>query len=145
MTAEWPAPSLFLIIVTNRIEGIIYLSSEAPLEAGQRDQARRKFYHIINYFEATEPRSDGSRRPYNRPLLVRLTYEYSSSEESRDIFLRAFFQSVALPIDGEDDVDFDNTELEPALVRFAEHLFDNFFLPRKTWLPLHLLSQANVP
>ncbi|KAK1754159.1 hypothetical protein QBC47DRAFT_385899 [Echria macrotheca] len=113
------------------LEGIIYPSSEVPLEAGQRDQAKRKFYHIINYFEAAELRSDGSRRPYNRPLLIRLTYEHSSSEESQDIFLRAFFRSVALPIEGEDDVDFDDTELEPAVVRFAEHLFDNFFLPLK--------------
>ncbi|KAK3377454.1 hypothetical protein B0H63DRAFT_384064, partial [Podospora didyma] len=113
------------------LEGIVYLSSEAPLEPGQRNQARRKFYDIISYFEATEPRSDEFSGHYNRPLLVRLTYEYSRSEKSQDIFLRAFFQSVALPIDGEDDVDLDDTELEAALVRFAEHLFDNFFLPRK--------------
>lgn len=120
------------------LEGIIYVSSEAPLEPSQRHQARRKSYHIISYFEATEATSDGPRGPYNRPLLVRLMYEYSRSEKSQDIFLRAFFQSVALPIDGEDDVDFDNTELEAALICFAEHLFANFFLPLKA-------STRNIP
>ncbi|KAK0744800.1 hypothetical protein B0T21DRAFT_325688 [Apiosordaria backusii] len=113
------------------LEGIIYPSSEAPLEPDLRDQARRKFYRIISYFEATESRSDRARGYYNRPLLVRLTYDYSCSEKSQDIFLRAFFQSVVLPINGEDDIDFSNTELETAVVRFAEHLFDNFFLPLK--------------
>ncbi|KAK0735548.1 hypothetical protein B0T21DRAFT_402271 [Apiosordaria backusii] len=116
----------------NTLEGITYPASVAPLEQpGLRDQARRKFYRIINHFEATES-SDRTGRSYNRPLLIRLTYEYSCSETSQDIYLRAFFQSVALPINGEDDdVDFSNAELEPALVRFAEHLFDNLFLPLK--------------
>ncbi len=127
---------------------LIYPSSISPLEPRQRDQARRKFYDIINYFEATESKSDGTRSShYNRPLLVRLTYEHSRSEESQDIFLQAFLQSVAIQIDSEDDVDFDNPELKAALVRFAEHLFDNFFLPRKTRLPpssLALLDFVNV-
>jgi hypothetical protein len=118
------------------LEGIFHLSFEPPLEPVQRDQAKRKFYHIVNYFEAAE---SASGHPYNRPLLVRLTYEYSRSEESQDIFLRAFFLSVELSIDSDDGLNFSNTDserdLRSALVSFAEHLFDHFFLPRKTRRP----------
>lgn len=74
----------------------IIFPSEASLEPGQRDQAKRKFYHIVNYWEAIESRGDRTGGDYNRPLLVRLTYEYSRSEQSRDIFLQTFFQSIGL-------------------------------------------------
>ena len=128
------------------LEGIIYPLSEVTLEADPRDQARRRFYDIIRCVEAVEQNSDGPKHPYNRLALVRLTYEYSGSEKSQDIFLQAFFQSVAIPIDGQDEIDFDNPTLEPAVVRFAEHLFDNFYLPRKC-LPsslFHLRPRTNV-
>ncbi|KAK0633309.1 hypothetical protein B0T14DRAFT_533546 [Immersiella caudata] len=71
------------------------------------------------------------RRPYSSPLLVRYTYEYARSQESRDVFLRAFFQSMRLSVDDE-DVDLGDTEVETglrsALFDFADYLLDNFFL-----------------
>lgn len=129
------------------LEGILDFSSTVPLAAEQRQQARRKFYHIVQHFEATraEPaqinKNAGKRGTrYNQPLLVRLTYENARSEESRDVFLRAFFRSMALSLDGEDlksdfDVDFGNetveADLRSSLIGFAEYLIDNFFLPCK--------------
>ncbi|KAK3991281.1 hypothetical protein QBC44DRAFT_380057 [Cladorrhinum sp. PSN332] len=112
------------------LEGIIYFSSEPALEAGERARAKQKFYRIVDHFKVANG-SRNSGRQYDRPLLVRLTYEHARSEESRDIFLRAFFQSIALSIDSENDIDFENNEedLDLALSRFADYLLDNFFLP----------------
>ncbi|RYC62467.1 hypothetical protein CHU98_g3738 [Xylaria longipes] len=117
------------------LEGIIHFSSEPPLEPGQRAQAERKFYRIVDHCGALNTSKSGSRsNQYDRGLLVRLTYEYARSEESQDIFLRAFFQSIATSIDGETDANVDNHKLEDlrlALFRFADHLIDNFYLPCK--------------
>ncbi|KAK4155758.1 hypothetical protein C8A00DRAFT_41683 [Chaetomidium leptoderma] len=103
-------------------------SPSSPLDAGQRTQARRKFYHILRHFEGAGPHAGDKpeddtkgNSQYSRPLLVRLTYEYARSEASQDVFLRTFFGSLALSLDGHDhDVDFGN-----------EYLLDNFFLPLK--------------
>ncbi len=69
--------------------------------------------------------------PYNRPLLVRPTYEDVFSEKSRDIFLQASFQSISLSIDdGETDVDVDDQSGEkPDQVRRLSAIY--FFLPCK--------------
>ncbi|KXX77963.1 hypothetical protein MMYC01_207929 [Madurella mycetomatis] len=93
------------------LEGVICFSSESPLGATERARARDKFYRIVNRF-ATDPGDSNSKRQYNRPLLVRLTYEYTRSEESKDIFLRAFFQALDLQIDSEDDLDLDTNDSE---------------------------------
>ncbi|KAI1660597.1 hypothetical protein F4813DRAFT_298679, partial [Daldinia decipiens] len=70
----------------------------------------------------------------HHPLLVRLTYEYALTDESKDNFLRTFFRSMGLSMDGEDigfgDKDFEE-ELRSSLLRFADYLLDNFFLPLK--------------
>lgn len=114
------------------LEGIIRFSSESPLEVGERARAKQKFYRIVSHFQ-TANGSLSSSRQYNRPLLVRLTYEHARSEESQDIFLRAFFQSMALSVNDENDLDFESNEedLGSGLSRFADYLFDNFFLPCK--------------
>ncbi|KAK3941884.1 hypothetical protein QBC46DRAFT_429257 [Diplogelasinospora grovesii] len=132
---------------SSSLEGVIEFSSEAPLDADERAQAKGKLYNIIDHFEAVNTSGSGNKsNPYNRPKLVRLTYEYVRSEESQDIFLRAFFQAIALSMDGEDDVDFSSNELEEevgsALFRFADYLFDNFFLPRRTGVSFLLLSSS---
>ncbi|KAK0727689.1 hypothetical protein B0T26DRAFT_638007 [Lasiosphaeria miniovina] len=110
------------------LEGTIYFSPGPALETGKRARAKQQFYGIIDHFQG----SDKSRNSqYNRTLLVRLTYKYTRSEESQEIFLRAFFQAMSLSIDGEDDVDLEDTEedLRLALSCFADYLLDNFFLP----------------
>lgn len=138
------------------LEGIIDFSTTVPLGAEQRVQARRKFYHIVQHFEpeAIGARTKDRENRYNRPLLVRLTYEHARSEESQDAFLRAFFRSVALSIDVGDlacdrDVDFEDKavedDLRSALFGFAEYLIDNFFLPCKANTSLPLPSRLTHP
>lgn len=129
------------------LEGFIDFTAEEPLEANQHARAKAQFYRIIERFEPTNVNRDGTK--YNRPALVRLTYEYARSELSQNIFLRAFFGAVALPIECEDDVDFDKegTEecLRSAVCTFADHLFDNFFLPCKMVIFLHSPLLLNIP
>lgn len=120
------------------LEGIIDFSTRTSLSADQRARATHRFNHIVRHFEL-QSGSVGSRRQrdtqYSRPLLVRYTYEYARSEESRDIFLRAFFQSIQLSLDAMDDGDIDlgneqvETDLRSALFAFSDYLLDNFFLP----------------
>ncbi|KAL7921110.1 hypothetical protein ACQKWADRAFT_131008 [Trichoderma austrokoningii] len=112
------------------LEGVINFAQPPLLSPEQRAHAKRKFYSIVNHFLSI---NHGSEK-YNCPLLVRYSYEYALSEESKNIFLQVFFQSMALSID-EDDVDFSDAELEEELgstfSNFADYLIDNFFLPRK--------------
>lgn len=113
------------------LEGVINFTQPPLLSLEQRAHAQRKFYSIVNHFINI---GHGSEK-YNRPLLIRYSYEYALSEESQDIFLQAFFQSMALSID-EHEVDFSDKELEEELgstfFNFSDYLLDNFFLPRKT-------------
>lgn len=116
------------------LESIINFSAQSPLEPGLRLSASRRFYQIVNHFDVS---GSGSNGEYDCIKLVRLTYKYARSEESRGNFLRAFFQSVALPMDGDKAIDVGDadldTELHCSLFNFAEYLFDNFFLP---WMVL---------
>ncbi len=115
------------------LESIINLSSSqpAPLEASLRAQAQDRFYHIVGHFETAATRDD-----YSRPMLVRLTYEYSRSEESKDMFLRAFFDVMGLSMDSHDGIDLADsiteTHVSSALFNFADHLFNYFFMPCKS-------------
>lgn len=110
------------------LEGWIDFSDQ-PLfrSADKRARARDKFYRIVNHFEAVNV-NDGQ---YNRPALIRLTYEYARSEKSRDMFLHAFFKSMALSMDGEDGLTDNQPEedLGSTLFGFADYIMDNFFLP----------------
>ncbi|KAI0173167.1 hypothetical protein GGR52DRAFT_542148 [Hypoxylon sp. FL1284] len=110
------------------LEGVINFSAEPPLEAAQRTVAVRRFYRIIEHFETSSNSGDVS--PYKRPQLVRFTYEYALSEESRDNLLRAFFRAMALSM-GDDNQSIDFEELRSIFLGFADHLLDNFFLPLK--------------
>ncbi|OTB04374.1 hypothetical protein M426DRAFT_157598 [Hypoxylon sp. CI-4A] len=94
----------------------------------QRTVAKRRFYRIIEYFETSKNNNDDG--AYKRPQLVRFTYEYALSEESRDNLLRAFFRAMALSMD-DDTQSIDFEELRLRFFGFADHLLDNFFLPLK--------------
>ncbi|KAJ2977446.1 hypothetical protein NUW58_g7812 [Xylaria curta] len=112
------------------LEGVIDFSAEAPLEINQRNDAKRRFYRIIEHFGATGT-IDNVPPQYEPPRLVRYTYEYALSEESRDNFLRAFFRAMALSLTGQNN-DLDNLEdLRSLFFGFANYLLDNFFLPIK--------------
>lgn len=108
------------------LEGLIDSFPAEPLDIDIRAQASRRFLAIVGHFEAVGDNGN----QYNRASLVRLTYEYVRSEESRDTFLRAFFGSMELPMEGEEDVDL--SHLGPMLFSFADYLMDNFFLPSRT-------------
>ncbi|XXH02118.1 hypothetical protein Hte_008486 [Hypoxylon texense] len=110
------------------LEGVINFSAEPPLDTAQRAVAKRRFYRIIEHFETSSNNSDGVL--YKRPQLVRFTYEYALSEESRDNLLRAFFRALALSME-DDSQSMDFEELRPIFFSFADHLLDNFFLPLK--------------
>ncbi|KAL7784893.1 hypothetical protein V8C37DRAFT_395026 [Trichoderma ceciliae] len=113
------------------LEGIIDFSQGPLLTSEQHAKAKRKFYQIVNHF--INARCNHGQ--YNRPLLIRYTYEYALSEKSQNIFLNAFFQSIALSVDDENGLDFTNKEMVEELgsmfSNFSEYLMDNFFLPLK--------------
>ncbi|OAA50504.1 hypothetical protein NOR_00954 [Metarhizium rileyi] len=111
--------------------GFINFSSNTPLQDTQRLQAKTLFYKIVGYYENQPNITTNS--PYDRPKLLRLTYEYAITEVSQDNILRSFFDSVGLSITG--DVDLSCKEIEANvwsnLKGFADFLIDSFFLPLK--------------
>ncbi|KAK2754368.1 hypothetical protein FQN54_007012 [Arachnomyces sp. PD_36] len=111
------------------LQGILGFAHLPVLGADQRAEAKKRLYHILNHFE---PAEQGTSQ-YNRPALARLTYEYARSDESRDIFVRAFFEQMQLRFDGDDPIDFSDKGLENRLhdsvIEFADLLLENFFLP----------------
>ncbi|PTB45339.1 uncharacterized protein TrAFT101_000792 [Trichoderma asperellum] len=124
-------------------------TAHEPLDAEERAMARIKFYRIIDRY--SKRKRDGSK--YKRHLLIRYTYEYALSEESRIHFLQTFYQALELSIDGEGRVNLDDKEQADKLwlkiSAFADFLVDNFYLPlkasaRRAPLPT-LMSQPAVP
>ncbi|KAK3942059.1 hypothetical protein QBC46DRAFT_362907 [Diplogelasinospora grovesii] len=117
---------------TEEIIDFCIRNSSLSWEANQLIQAQRKFYHIVDHLE---PTVNGS--GYNRPRLVRLTYHYVSSSESREIFLQAFFGYTQLSIgggvDSDQDVNFNNETVEGNLRKkvndFADYLVRHLFMP----------------
>ncbi|KAJ8122692.1 hypothetical protein ONZ43_g1170 [Nemania bipapillata] len=108
------------------LDDVINPTAAIPLSDSQRASAKHKFNLITEHFEV----DNGSlNTQYSPSRLVRLTYEYALSEESRDNFLRAFFQATALSIEGNDDSDIE--DFRSPFFGFADHLLDNFFLPLK--------------
>lgn len=72
------------------LEGVSKLSlSEPPSEPDQRSRMTEIFKQIISYYEPLQP-EDG---PYKYITLLKLTYDYVLSNESRDRFLKYFFES----------------------------------------------------
>ncbi|KAK3944790.1 hypothetical protein QBC46DRAFT_304165 [Diplogelasinospora grovesii] len=125
------------------LEGLIDFSAQ-PLFAtvDERTRAIDKFHRIVRHYEAKEP-THGRNNQYNRPALVRLTFEYARSPESQDKFLQAFFNSMALGMEddgpdlGDDEVAADFHSL---LYGFADYLLDHFFLP---CLHVHLMLKPS--
>lgn len=129
ITPEMAAESLkqhqrFLAAVLN--------TSREPLDAEEIALAKAKFYCIIDLYSKRKR----DRSKYKRHLLIRYTYEYALSEESRIHFLQTFFQALELSIDGEGRVNLSDkaqaNELWLKISAFADFLVDNFYLPRAT-------------
>ncbi len=133
---------------SSSLEDILEFSARQPtFEAGERARAHTKFSSIVKHFEAEVAAAQDP--TYNRPALVRLTYEYSRSLQSQDVFLRAFFFATALSMDGQ-DADLNDlqtrTDIRSLLFGFADHLFSQFFVPSEanpTCISLVRLSLAN--
>ncbi|KAK4245794.1 hypothetical protein C7999DRAFT_33794 [Corynascus novoguineensis] len=151
-----PSPSAPLHRHQASLESIIEFQTEPPLSPDTRGQARRRFYCITDHFEAAESRGNGngsrsnnaadngmdsgvnngennrgdiSGSPrYNRSRLIRLTYDYARSPLSQDNFLRAFFGSLELSMDGDEALD---EAIQSKFFNFADYLVNNFFLPLK--------------
>ncbi len=113
------------------LEDIIDFSTkQPPLEPADRIIARAKFYRIVKHFQKI---AFSRRTDYNRAALVYYTYEYSPSNVSKDMFLRAFFACSALSMDNRHDVDLENAQAEADIrshvFGFADHLMNHFFIP----------------
>lgn len=124
------------------LESIIDFQAESPLSPGARDRARQRFYHIADHFETAAENGDNEPQ-YNRSLLIRLTHDHARSPLSQDNFLRAFFSSLELSMDGDEVLD---EQIRSKFFGFADYLFDNFFLPRKLQLSvasyIHALTSS---
>jgi hypothetical protein len=110
----------------------------------QREQAISRFQQIVSYLEAAElaPRPGLS---YNRPALVRLTFEYARCVESQDRLLAFFFQSLGLGLDGGSLDDDECADLGEPFFSIAEFLMTNFFLPRRiSSLPISCPANAHI-
>ncbi|RSL77561.1 hypothetical protein CEP52_017705 [Fusarium oligoseptatum] len=115
------------------LEGVIDLSESTwrPLSPIESDKAKAAFYDIVNHLEDCS--SPSEEKGYNRTKLVRLTYEYSRSDDPRCPFLQEFLRFVNVAID--DYIDFNDEavvdKIRSGLKSFADFLVDNFFLPLK--------------
>lgn len=132
-------------------EGVIEFLVEAPLDIHQRNSARRRFYHIVEHFGAGGATDNSVPPQYEPPRLIRCTYEYALSDESRDNFLRAFFRAMTLSLttsqDNDNDNDNDLSDLEhirPLFFNFAAYLLDNFFLPSNDYFSPFLLPSSHA-
>jgi hypothetical protein len=106
------------------------------LSPAAREQAKRRFYRIVDHFDNWNRDGDGG--TYNHARLIRLTHDHARPSGSLDTFLQAFFRALGLPIDrteiGNEGRDLEE-RVRPRVIAFANHLFDNFFLPSRL-LPL---------
>lgn len=118
------------------LEGLIDFSAAKPLFAHeqQRIQAVGRFHRIVDFSDAAEQPASRYGDGYNRPALVRLTFEYARSQKSKDRFLGAFFRSLAIGMLDDDNVNLSDdsviVDFRSPLFGFAEFLMANFFLPR---------------
>ncbi|KAK3364053.1 hypothetical protein B0T25DRAFT_529169, partial [Lasiosphaeria hispida] len=111
------------------LDGIDFALTQ-PLFANPqlRTQAINRFRLVVDHFHACEP-TQFTNDNYNRPALIRYTWEYASSE-SQDRFLSAFFHRLQLGMaDADGDINLDDN-LHSLLFAFADDLMNNFFIPR---------------
>ncbi|CVL09111.1 uncharacterized protein FMAN_14250 [Fusarium mangiferae] len=112
------------------LEGFIDFSTGASpsFNPDELDKGAGVLRLVIEHFEPLS-----TEKPYNRPRLVRLTYEHARSDQSKSNFLHAFLRAVDITIDGVIDLDDEmvEEEIRLALNAFADFLVDNFFLPLK--------------
>lgn len=117
------------------LEDVIgFFAAAQPLFANEqhRTQAVDRFRRIVGYFETDESLESRRYLGYNRPALIRLTFEYARTPESQGRFLGAFFRALALGmLDDSIDLNDDSVvaDFRSPLFSFADFLITNFFLP----------------
>ncbi|KAK4194664.1 hypothetical protein QBC40DRAFT_290317 [Triangularia verruculosa] len=117
------------------LSGLIDFSAAEPLFANEQERAQAvgRFHRIVHHFEALEQPASRYGEGYNRPALVRLTFEYACSQESKDRFLGAFFRSLAIGMLDDHNVNLSDDSVvanfREAVFGFAEFLMANLFLP----------------
>lgn len=115
--------------------GLIDFSTAGHLFAEEQRRAKAigRFRHIVNYFEDAEQQAPSYGDGYNRPALIRLTFEYARSQTSQDRLLEAFFRSLAIEMFDDDSIDLSDdskvAHIRSSLFGFADHLLIYFFLP----------------
>ncbi|KAK3364067.1 hypothetical protein B0T25DRAFT_58169 [Lasiosphaeria hispida] len=102
----------------------------ATLAEPLRTQAINRFRLVIDHFQPRKSRRRNNKN-YNRPALIRYTFEYARSSESQNRFLSAFFHRLRLGMADGDDITLDD-DLRSRLFAFAEDLMNNFFIPSHT-------------
>lgn len=111
----------------------VLASSRQPLTFEQRIQAQSNFHRIVDHF-----RYAAIRERLNGAQLIRGMFAFARSDESRDIFLHAFFQSMDLSLYHDVNLHFatqeEEEELAVAFADFADNLVGSFFLPREIHL-----------
>jgi hypothetical protein len=124
------------------LEEVLDFSSPPSLTPDELARADHIFNQLLNHCEPLQ-----KNKPYKKVTLVRLMHEHARSKE---IFLIRFFLYLATQRCPEDQgsasvsdglswfPEFDHTstndqkkDAERAIDSFAEHIFDNFFLPCK--------------
>jgi hypothetical protein len=127
------------------LEGLIDFYAKQPpfADAAERAQATARFHRIVGHLEAID--CPGPGRPYNRPALVRLTFEYARSPESQDKFLAFFFRSVAVGMLYGDLDDPTYTGLRNLVFKVTQFLIINFFLPCRFCSLLLAVSARGLP
>ncbi|EPE06409.1 hypothetical protein F503_02537 [Ophiostoma piceae UAMH 11346] len=125
------------------LEEVIDMSSRLVLQASSEPDARetaavlkaagQTFHGIVAHFEKIDPYLDIPHpkrcTSYSQPSLILHMYKFALSEESKNLFLRAFFGWMELAMDSNAELDFE--KLAPRFEKFAEYLIHSFFLPLK--------------
>ncbi|PGH01047.1 hypothetical protein GX51_05484 [Blastomyces parvus] len=126
------------------LEAILDFSTRQHFTPDQRTRARTQLYSIIAHYNTPH---DPSLVKYNRPLLLRYTYEYARSDLSQDMVLSALVDWLGFSIDGE-AINFSDEDvadnLRERLMEFADFLLDNFFTPLKA-AGLHTPQPSPAP
>ena len=110
------------------MEGFLNLSvQDAVFENDDdRQHAELLFSSILQQLEAAG--NSELERPYRRPELVRLFHHFSRTRQSKDVFLKFFFDAINVSLRADPE-STDLTVLPPKVVGFTDYLFYNFFLP----------------
>ncbi|EFR04059.1 hypothetical protein MGYG_07065 [Nannizzia gypsea CBS 118893] len=106
-------------------DGIIKYDQPSPLSTAERLRAQ----DVLSRIAQQVADESGVKGGFHRHLLVRLSYEHSASELSKDTFLRVFFNFMGLELTCDEDIDLNDSGLVQSFIEFADMLLDQFFIP----------------